>query len=503
MASFLFSASWYRVAKLKPRLRNQANIVRHVDRGERWYVLQDLASGRFLRLNTAAYHVVALLDGVRTLEDIWQNACLTLGDAAPTQDEILNVLSQLHQANVLLTDRKPDVEELGERRQRLKKLKLKQYLANPLSLKLPLFDPDRLLTRAVGLLPRGAWRWLLLLWLLVVLAGFGVAAMNWSELTQDITSRIFTPENMLILWLAFPVLKAVHEFGHGVAIKACGGSCHEMGLMFLVLVPIPYVDASQSTALPDKRQRMLVGLAGMMIELFVASLAIWLWAWASPGVAKALLHEIVILAGVTTLLFNANPLIRFDGYYVFSDWLEIPNLGQKANRYLGYLLNRHVFGVEDGLTPPHLTPGEAPWLAGYAVTSFLYRMLIAVGIILMIAGQFFFVGVLLALWAAYSMLILPLLRQVRFLAHDAVLEGRRHRAIAISAGCAAVFMALGHVPMSQLFCETDSPYLSPFKEKRNEPAFVVESYKKIAELKGMTVEEVAQNVYMNYQRIFA
>lgn len=413
--------------------------MRHIYRGERWYVLQDLASGRFLRLNPAAYRVVTLMDGARTLEDIWQNACMTLGDEAPTQDEILQVLSQLHQANVLLTDRKPDIEELGQRRQRIKKLKLKQYLANPMAIRFPLLDPDKALTRIASLLPPG--RWILYTWFVVLLAGIGMVAMNWDELTQDVTSRIFTPENMLIMWLVFPVLKAIHEFGHGLAIKAFGGSCHEMGLMFLVLIPIPYVDASQSTALPDKRQRMLVGMAGMMIELFVASVAIWLWAWASPGVTKALLYHVVILAGATTILFNANPLIRFDGYYVFSDWLEIPNLGQKANKYLGYLVNRHVFGVEEGLKPPHLTPREPYWLLAYALTSFAYRMLISVGIILMVAGQLFFIGVLLALWAAYSMLMLPAMRHIRFLANDPMLEGHRNRAIAISGGCVAVLMS--------------------------------------------------------------
>ena len=440
MSVSLFSASWYRVGSLKPKLRNQATIFRHVYRGQRWYVLQDLASGRFLRLNAATYRVVALMDGVRTLEDIWQNACSTLGDEAPTQDEILNVLSQLHQANVLLTDRKPDIGEIDQRRKRIDGLKLKQYLANPLAIKFPLWDPDHLLTSLVKLIPAWASRWILPIWFVVLLMGVSGAIVHWDELTQDVSAKIFTPENMLMLWLVYPVLKIIHEFGHGIAIKAFGGSCRELGLMFLVLIPIPYVDASQATALTSKRQRMLVGMAGMMVELFVASVAIWLWAWASPGATKAMLNQVVILAGLTTILFNANPLIRFDGYYVLSDWLEMPNLGQKANQYVGYLINRHVFRVQDGLTAPDVTPSEANWLLGYAISSFSYRMLIAVAIILMIAGQLFFVGVLLAFWAAYSMLILPVARLVRFLTDDPVLEGRRNRALAISGSGAFVML---------------------------------------------------------------
>ena len=111
MTSALFSSSWYRVAELRPRLRRQARIVPHTYRGQRWYVMQDLASGRVLRFNPSAYRVLALMDGVRSLDEIWQSACLTLGDQAPTQDEILGLLTQLHQANVLLTDRKPDLGE--------------------------------------------------------------------------------------------------------------------------------------------------------------------------------------------------------------------------------------------------------------------------------------------------------------------------------------------------------------------------------------------------------
>jgi putative peptide zinc metalloprotease protein len=440
-AAPLFSASWYRVAGLKPRLRNQARIVRHSYRGERWYVLQDLASGRFLRLNADAYRLVALMDGVRTLNDIWQNACATLGDEAPTQDELMQLLAQLHQANVLLTGQQPDAEEMDERRKKLSWVKLKQYMANPLSLKLPLFDPDRLLTAIAARLPRGAGFWMLAIWLLTVMTGVAAAGVHWEELTRDLTSLVFTAENMLLLALAFPVLKAIHEFGHGLALKMAGGSCHEMGLMFLVLMPVPYMDATQAAALQDKRQRMLVGLAGMMIELFVAAIALWLWTWAAPGVGKALLHQVVVLASVTTLLFNANPLLRFDGYYVLADWLEIPNLGQKANQYVGYLVQRHVFKAGQAVAPP-LTPREPAWLLSYAVLSFIYRLFVAFAIILFVTSGFFFVGILLGLWVAYSMLLLPLGKQLKFLAQSPVLQGRRARAWALSGGTAGALALL-------------------------------------------------------------
>ena len=442
MSATLFSSAWYRTGDLRPQLRRQARLVRHTYRGERWYVLQDLASGRFLRLDRTAYAIVALMDGVRTVDDIWTHVCGQLGDAAPTQDEVLGLLLQLHQANVLLTDRQPDVQELDERRRRTRRMRLKQYLGNPLALKFPLLDPDRFLAALVRLFPPGTGPWLLALWLLLVGSGLVVAALNWPALTGDIASRVFTAENMLLLWLAFPILKGIHELGHGLAIKAFGGHCREMGLMFLLLVPVPYVDASAVTAFPDKRLRMLVGVAGMAIELAVAAIAIWLWSWSSPGVGKAFLHQVVILASVTTVLFNANPLLRFDGYYVLSDWLEIPNLGTKATRYVGHPLQRHVLRVSQPLVQPPLTRGEAPWLVGFAIGSFVYRMVIAVFIIATVAQQFFFIGVLLAMWACWSLLLKPLAGQVRFLLGDPVLEGRRKQAIGMAGGFVVVLAAL-------------------------------------------------------------
>lgn len=438
--STLFSGAWYRVADLRPRLRRQARISRHTYRGELWYVLQDQGTGRFQRLNPAAYRVVALMDGERTLEEIWRNVCLTQGDEAPTQDEILQVLSRLHQANVLISDRRPDLGEMEERRAKTHLAKIKQYFANPMSLKIPLIDPDAFLTAMVRAMPGSISFWVFV-WAIVVGLGAAGAVYQWKALTGDLASRVFHVDNVLLMALAFPLLKAIHEIGHGLAIKAFGGACREMGVMLIVFLPIPYVDASQSTALRDKRQRMLVGAAGMMIETAVASVALLLWDWAQPGLAKAFLHQLVVLAGITTIVFNLNPLLRFDGYYILADWLEIPNLAQKSNQYVGYLAQRYLFAVED-LTRPRMTPREPAWLLFYAVGSFAYRMLIAVTIILFVAGKFFFIGVLLAVWAGWSMLLRPLSTALGHLARSPQLEARRGRAWSVTLGLAAVAVAV-------------------------------------------------------------
>jgi putative peptide zinc metalloprotease protein len=441
MSSSLFSQSWYRVADVRPRLRRQAQIVRQTYRGERWYVLQDQGTGRFLRLNPAAYRLVALMDGNRSLSNIWHHETELLGDEAPTQDEVLHLLAQLHQANVLISDHRPDLGEMEERRARNRSAKLKQYFANPLSIKFPLADPDNWISAITDRISSRAWFWIMAGWLLLILSGLVGAFYYWDELTHDLTAHAFTAQNMMIMAVVFPVLKGIHELGHALAIKAFRGSCREIGLMFLVFVPVPYVDASQATRFSNKYQRMLVGAAGMMIELAVASLALWIWTWVQPGLVKALLHETVILAGVTTLVFNANPLLRFDGYYILTDWLEIPNLGQKSNQFIGFLLQRHCFGA-DQLQPPHLTPRENLWLPGFAVASFFYRMLVAVGILLLVFGQFFFIGVLMGMWVGWSMLLQPLVKNLGHLANAPELERHRHRAWVMTGGFVSMVLLL-------------------------------------------------------------
>ncbi len=199
------------------------------------------------------------------------------------QDEVIRLMAQLHRADVLTTDRAPDVRDLVERRKRQRMQKIKQYIGNPSALKMPLLDPDRWLTRA---LPYYRWlfTWLgALLWLGVVGAGAALGAMHWQALTHNIWDQVFSTGNVLAMALVYPVVKAIHELGHACAVKARGGEVHEIGLMFLLLVPIPYVDASAASAFADKRWRMLAGGAGILVELFLAAVAMIVWTSWIPG----------------------------------------------------------------------------------------------------------------------------------------------------------------------------------------------------------------------------
>lgn len=430
MSADLYSSSWYRVADVRPRLRSHVRIHRHHYRGERWYVLEDRISRRVHRFNPVAHYVIGLMDGRRSVDEIWEYAISRFGDDAPTQDEVIRLLSQLHTAEVLQTEITPDLEELMLRARRSGSKTLKQNLLSPLAVRIPLFDPDRLLERWLAWYqPLFGW-FGALVWLAVVTAAVVNGAAHWEELTQDVTSRVLAPQNLLMIALIFPVLKLFHEFGHACAVKAWGGEVHEMGIMFLVLMPIPYVDASSASTFRNLRQRVLVGAAGMVVELFIASLALFLWIDSEPGLARAVLYNTILIASVSTVMFNSNPLLRFDGYYILSDLIQIPNLRVRSNQYLGYVVERYLFGVK--MSDFEATPSEARWFVFFGIASFLYRLFIMTVIALFVASEYLFVGVVLAIWVIATAIVLPFAKALAHLLTHQRLRRYRLRAISVT-----------------------------------------------------------------------
>jgi len=445
MSGTLHSPSWYRVAELRPRLKSHAEVHRHHYRGELWYVLQDRASRRMYRFNPAAWQVIGLLDGERTVQQAWDLACDRLGDDAPTQDETIRLLGQLHGADLLQSEIAPDVDELLRRHLKQEKGKWWRNLRNPMSVRLPLIDPDRFLKRTEAAYAWMFGGWGLLLWLALVLAAGVAAASHWRELTENIADRMLAPGNLLGLLVIFPFVKIVHEFGHACAVRARGGEVHEMGVMLLVFLPVPYVDASASSAFRSKWQRFQVGGAGMMAELALASVAMFVWLAVEPGIIRAACFNVMLIAGISTVLFNGNPLLRYDGYYMLSDLLEIPNLGQRANRHLGYLVQRYAFGLRE-LQPPEATPGEKTWFVFYSITSFVYRQFITFAIVLFIASQYFVIGVVLALWAATSSLLLPAGKAILHVASGRALRRHRARAWVVTGAATTLVLLLFALP---------------------------------------------------------
>lgn len=444
MSASLFSPSWYRVSDLTVRLRKHAAIHRHIYRGKVWYVLQDHVTGQFQRFTPEAYQIIGLMDGRLTLQEIWDIACARLGDGMPTQDEIIQLVAQLNKANVIQSDILPDIEELQTRRRDDQNKKLLQQLKSPLSIRIPLLDPEPFLARTMKYL-RPVYSWFgLVLWLVVIAMALTLAVINWDGLTDNVSDRILALENILLIALVYPFVKITHELGHAYAVKRWGGEVHEVGIMLLVMFPVPYVDASAASSFRNKYQRMLVGAAGILMELFLAGLAMIVWSLAEPGVVRAVAFNTMLIGGISTVLFNGNPLLRFDAYYVLADFIEIPNLGARGNAQFAYLVKHYLFSVPN-LTPTANSRGEAAWLAGYAIAAYIYRLIVMVAIALFVASQYFIIGSLLAIWSIWLTLIMPIMKTVSKPITDPQLRNRRLRifwvsAVIVSAVVAGLFL---------------------------------------------------------------
>lgn len=445
MEQSYLSPVWYRIAPLHLRLRRHARIHRCIFRGQLWYVLQDRASGRFHRFTPETYFVISLMNGERTMQEVWEIASETLQDKALTQSEVLQLLGQLHAADVLHGDVPPDIEEMADRGTRQRMRKLLMSFMNPLAIRIRLVDPNDFLEATLPLV-RPLFSWLGAI-ALILAVGYAAAlvGLHWNALTQNVTDRVLAAENIILLLVAYPVVKALHELGHAYAVKRWGGDVHEIGVMLLVFMPVPYVEASDSMAFSSKWRRAFVGSAGILVEAALAAIAVFVWVNAEEGLVRAFAFNVMLIGGISTLLFNGNPLLKFDGYYVLSDLIEIPNLAIRANQYLGYLVQRYAFKVESA-TSPVTAPGERPWFFFYAIASFCYRLLIMAVIVAFVSGQFFIIGTLIAIWAVVLMLGVPLAKHTWFLLSSPVLRQSRSRALAVVSGAlglvALVFLAV-------------------------------------------------------------
>jgi putative peptide zinc metalloprotease protein len=446
-----FSESWYRVAELKPRLRSGAQISRQFYRGERWYVVRDPAGNQYHRLSDPAYRFVGLLDGRRTIEEAWDLVGGQLADDAPTQPEVIQILSQLYAANLLETDVPPDATILLRRHKEQAKRKLQGRLMNVLFPRIPIWDPDAFLKRWLPL-ARIVFSWFgAVVWLAVIIYATAMLAPRWDDGADSLkraAGDAINPSNWLYLWAVFVGIKAIHELGHAFACRRFGGECHELGIMLLVMIPTPYVDASSAWAFPSRWQRMFVGAAGMIVELFFAAICSIIWRntnSANYPLVHQLAYNAMFIASVSTVLFNANPLLRYDGYYILSDMLEIPNLRQKSMDYTLGLIKRHIFRLK---SPQPLPPvGQRVWLLFYSIASGIYRLFVGVMIVVLVMFKVPVLGVLMALGGVVTWAGVPVYKTAKYLMLDPELHRKRTRATAfVLAVAAAAIITVGFIP---------------------------------------------------------
>ena len=445
-----FSESWHRVAGLRVGLRPTVRVRKQLFRGEIWYVLYDPFSNQFFRLRPPAQDFVIRLSLDRTVEKVWEDCLNRQPDEAPGQEDVIQLLSQLYFANLLYFEIPGDSAKLFERYRKRRQREVRSKLLSIMFVRLPLFDPDILLKKLMPLFrlmvsPIGAIVWL------VVVAAAGKLVIDHFDATADQIQGILAPDNLFLLYLGLVIIKSLHEFGHAVVCRRFGGEVHVMGVMLLVFTPLPYMDATSSWSFRSRWRRALVGAAGMITEIFVAALATFIWANTGPGTLHGLAYNMMFIASVSTVLFNANPLLRFDGYYILSDLLDIPNLHSRAKGHLRHLVECYVFGYKESYSPAE-TLKEAVWLSVFGVSSGLYRVVVFAGIILFVADKFLLAGLLMALICVISWVLVPLFKLIAYLASSPRLTRTRARAAAITV-CFFVSLTalLGIIPFPYRF----------------------------------------------------
>ena len=384
---------------LQTRLRLRPDLVFRPERsgGGVWYHVECREQRRFFRIGLAEYTFISLLDGQTTpAEAISLTAREMVQDAFSEEQAVTILVWLLENGLATVTDTglsraKPWAAAIEQRQQRKTLERL-----NPLWLKIPLGNPDQLatsLTRAFG--------WMHSLPAMLIATLIGVAALitlntAWPEFAKS-ARTILDPDNWLWLTLTWLVLKVVHEASHAVACKRLGGTVPETGVIFVLLAPIAYVDVTSSLRFRSKWQRIQIAAAGMYVELLIAALALLLWRHVAAELPRHLLYNVIVMASLSTLIFNANPLMKFDGYYILSDLLELPNLAPRGNESVSRIFAQALFGTSP--TGVRESPLRSRLITAYGFASLLWRVLVTIGLLITASALFHGLGVSLAIVA--------------------------------------------------------------------------------------------------------
>jgi putative peptide zinc metalloprotease protein len=428
-------------------LHDQVEIHRNDYRNQIWYLLENTTTGRNHRFNPAAYQFLGMMNGERSVEDIHRQLIDKLDDKAPGQEEIIELMSKLYEADLLKVDTQTNTEELFNRQSQQRSRKLKQRFANPVALRIALWDPEDFLNRHTHKVNWIFSKWVGFAWFLLIVYAATEAAQHWPRINHHFGINALSPYNLLLLFSLYPPIKLIHELGHAFSAKLEGGEVHEIGVNFLLFVPIPYVNVSAATHFRSRYKRILVSAAGIMVESFLAALGLILFLAAQPGLVQSIGFNIFLIGGISSIFFNGNPLLKYDGYYILADTIGIPNLFQRSSQYWQYLCKRYLFGLRNAVSPAN-APGEAPWFIIYSVLSLAYRLGILWFIITIVTEKFFYLGLILAAWMISIQVLLPICKAFGYLFTSPALQKKRHRALAASSLITiTVVSVIGFMPM--------------------------------------------------------
>ena len=398
-------------------MRTDLSVVPQKYEGRTYYIVKDPVSLHYYRYTEQEHFLLTLMDGATTLDQAQQAFEQRFRPHRVTLPEVEGFAQQLLTTGLAHAESPQADKQLYQRRREQRRGERLQLLSNLLYIKVPLFDPDRLLGRLLPYL-----RWIFTTWFMLVSMGMLLAALLLVATHFDAfldrlpaSRELFNFKTLLSAWLAYAVVKVIHEFGHGLSCKAFGGEVHETGALFLCFTPCLYVNASDAWTLPDKWKRIIVSFAGIYVELIIAALATVVW-WNTPGqpFVNSLALGLMVVCSINTVAFNGNPLLRYDGYYMLADWLEVPNLRGRASAFLKHLVGQHCLGIQ-APAEPYMAAWRRLLFVNYAVLSYVYTWIVTYGILWLLHSLFKPYGLeaisnLLACGAVVSMVAWPLYR---------------------------------------------------------------------------------------------
>jgi putative peptide zinc metalloprotease protein len=403
--------------KVRIRLRGDLAIAPQKYEGRTYYVVKDPVSLRYYRFKEQEHYLIQLMDGSYTLDEAQKAFETRFRPERLTLEDLEGFAQQLLSAGLAQNESPQAGKQLFDRRKKRKRSEWMQTLTNILYIKIPVYDPDKLLT---GMLRYLSWiftTWFMLVSVAVMLAAGALVATHFETFRDKLPSyhEFFSFKTVAYLWLALGVVKVIHEFGHGLSCKAFGGEVHEMGALFLCFSPCLYCNVSDAWTLPSKWKRIIISFAGIYVELIIAAISTFIW-WNSAAhpFINNLSLSLMIVCSVSTVVFNANPLMRYDGYYILADWLEIPNLRDRSNRYLKNLVSEYCLGIE--VQPEaYMALWRRIMFVTYAFVSYIYRWVVTFSILVFMARflkpyKLEVISQMLAIAAASSMVGWPIYR---------------------------------------------------------------------------------------------
>ncbi len=424
-------------------LRADLDISRHVMRGRAAYVVRDPVSFETHAFSAADYRLLVALNGERTLGEAFASSCEQGACKVEDEESFYRFILDLHRSGLLSLPISND-RQLQERHERNRAARVTQWLLAPLFLRIPVWNPDTFLSRTQRLARPLFTTWAFIAWCAMIVGCAAIVTTRWNDLKADLPG-LLEWEQLLSMWVVLIVLKVIHEFGHGYAVKCFGGAVPEMGVSLVVLTPSAYVDASASWGFPDRIRRMVVCLAGVYFESFIAAAALVAWSMTEAGPVHTIAHQVMVMASITTIGFNLNPLLRFDGYFLLSDLVQIPNLWQVSRAHALRVLRRVALGVDGG--GPTWTRAEAAGLFVYAVASSVFKFSLMLAICAIIALKFAAVGMIAALAYGGYVIASSIVQAMRYLCWSAETAPVRGRAIVAAAAMLIVPATLLSLPM--------------------------------------------------------